>query len=153
MGRTRPGGILPRRRGVVAARRCRARLARVGLTVPVIELPLGGRLVVAGNLESERVPSGAATAAVSELIVLLDAWDGPGVFVVCDEQKVVEPYPRLNDALNKFSSDASRNVVYLAEDETLDVSITTGIGTRRVRVVRGNTAERDRGLLAEGYCG
>ncbi|MEY2417607.1 MAG: lysyl-tRNA synthetase, class [Actinomycetota bacterium] len=117
----------------------------------MIDLPLGGRLVVAGNLAPDR--TAAAVAAVSELIVLLEAWDGPGAFVVCDAPDALAHYPRLADAVDKFTSDPNRRVVTLGDGETLDVCVTTGVGNRNIRVVHGTTAERDRSLLAEGYVG
>jgi lysylphosphatidylglycerol synthetase-like protein (DUF2156 family) len=117
----------------------------------VIDLPLGGRLVVAGNVSA--TASAAATAAVSELVVLLDAWDGPGVFVLCGARANVAAYTRLGDALAAFETGEHRSVVFLPDGETLDVAVTTGVGVRNVRVVNGTTAEADRALLAEGYAG
>ncbi|HVT77373.1 MAG TPA: phosphatidylglycerol lysyltransferase domain-containing protein, partial [Acidimicrobiales bacterium] len=119
----------------------------------MIELPLGGRLVVTGNLAPGPKPSFAAIAAVNELVVLLGAWDGPGVFVVCDEQATVDEYPRLADALSAFGSDSHRQVVFLADGDTLDVAIVTGVGTRKVRVGRCATTRKDRALFGEGYAG
>jgi lysylphosphatidylglycerol synthetase-like protein (DUF2156 family) len=114
----------------------------------VIDLPLGGRLVVAGNIS--RTGSGAATASVNELVVLLDAWDGPGVFVLCDERDAVAKYGRLADALDAFGAGPNRSVVVLADGEHVDVSVHTGVGVRNVRVARGHSDDK---LLGDDYVG
>ena len=114
------------------------------MSAVAVELPLGGRLVVAANLRLGRAETAATEAAVSELVELLDGWDGTGVFVIAGgllddtDEKVTlaaarSAYPRLTGALDSFAAHEGRQVFVLPQDaDALDVSVRTGAGIRRV---------------------
>jgi lysylphosphatidylglycerol synthetase-like protein (DUF2156 family) len=133
--------------------------------VLAVELPLGGRLVVAANLRLGRKATGPSEAATNELVELLDAWDGFGVFVIAgglldavDEKATLaaayDAHPRPAAALRSFAASDGRRVFILPDDaDALDVDVHTGAGLRRVRVCPGGDSAEARRLIAVGYVG
>lgn len=111
-----------------------------------VALPVGGRLVVA-HLPTEGNTAGS-DASVAELIEMLDAWDGVGVFVIVGG---AIDNARLKAAVDAFGKAEGRSVVVV--EHGLDVIVTTGAGEHRVRVERDATEPRIRELLSAAYDG
>ncbi|MEY2399050.1 MAG: lysyl-tRNA synthetase, class [Actinomycetota bacterium] len=130
-----------------------------------VHLPLGGRLVVAANLFLARKATPSSEAATSELVDLLDAWDGIGVVVFAgglldpsDEKNTrtaaFDAHPRLAAALAAFSSAPGRSVFVLPDDGTaIDVDVATGTGDHKIRIERGGDERDARRWMSAGYAG
>ncbi len=130
-----------------------------------LDVPLGGRLVVAANLLLGRVEEPAIEAATNELVELLDAWDGAGVCVIAGgflddsdprntRAAALAAYPRLAGALDAFGRGDGRRVVVLPDDaQAIDVTVATGRGERRVRIEASTAASAVDAVLSDGYCG
>jgi lysylphosphatidylglycerol synthetase-like protein (DUF2156 family) len=126
-----------------------------------VTLPLGGRLVIAANLLLGRAETPASEAATAELVDMLDAWDGIGLFVIAgglvdpgDERNTrsaaMAAHPRLSRAMEAFTKAAGRQVVVLPDDaDALNVTVETGAGERRVRIQAGPA---DAGAVLGGGC-
>jgi lysylphosphatidylglycerol synthetase-like protein (DUF2156 family)/UDP-2,3-diacylglucosamine pyrophosphatase LpxH len=100
-----------------------------------IDVPAGGRVLVASDVHLAPTPTPASTAAASELAAVLTAWVGPGLVVFAGDlfellagdpgggaggnRPIVDPapalaaHPRLRDAVVAFAADPSRRVVCL----------------------------------------
>ena len=90
-----------------------------------LEVPAGGRALVAGGLLLGRQESPASTAATTELTLAIDAWTGPGVLVLAgdtfdllatptgDPRPAMAAHPRFTAAVHSFASCPERQVVLL----------------------------------------
>ncbi len=90
-----------------------------------LEVPAGGRAIVAGGLLLGRQETPASTAATAELTLAIDAWAGPGVLVLAgdtfdlldtpsgDPRNAIAAHPRFTAAVRSFSSGPERRVVLL----------------------------------------
>ena len=130
-----------------------------------VELPLGGRLVVVGNLNLGRKSTPSSEAATNELVALLDSWDGPGLFLIAgnylddsddknSRSAAFDAHPRLAAAMRAFGEDNARSVFVMPDDASaIDVSVTTGAGVRRVRVAVAGDVNDARRFVADQYVG
>ncbi len=140
-----------------------------------IAVPAGGKVVLVSDLHLTDEPTAAATAATTELIKVLEAWDGPGVFVIAGDgfELLHGQDPTIGPILDAFGDFVAAIVAFagvkdhrvvvlpgnhdgqiawdadlvdtlrtrLAVDEfamAVDLVMTTGNGTDRVRVEHGN---------------
>jgi lysylphosphatidylglycerol synthetase-like protein (DUF2156 family)/UDP-2,3-diacylglucosamine pyrophosphatase LpxH len=88
----------------------------------VVDVPVGGRVLVVADLLLEREPTAASSSAVGELAKAIDAWTGPGVLVVSgnlfdllgstrDPGQALAAHPRLAASLKGFCSEGRRVLV------------------------------------------
>src|SRR3954464_7125268 len=85
-----------------------------------VAVPVGGRVLVCSDLHLAREATTASTAAATELAQPVEAWAGPGVFVLAGdcfellEGRVTDPRPalqthtRLAAALKEFAEAPGR---------------------------------------------
>ncbi|HEX3621056.1 MAG TPA: phosphatidylglycerol lysyltransferase domain-containing protein [Acidimicrobiales bacterium] len=90
-----------------------------------VDVPAGGRVVVASDIHLAPTPTSASAAAAVELTAILDAWVGPGLVVfagdlfelladgIVDPAPALAAHPRLRDAVAGFAAEPDRRVVCL----------------------------------------
>lgn len=87
-----------------------------------LEVAVGGRVLVLGDLLLEREPTTASSSAAAELVKVIEAWTGPGVVVVAgnlfdllgltrDPAQALAAHPRLTAAFKNFCEEGRRVVV------------------------------------------
>jgi lysylphosphatidylglycerol synthetase-like protein (DUF2156 family) len=143
-------------------------VASGGAAVPVaLALALGRRVMVIGDLLLPAVPSPSSLAGCRDIATRLEAWQGPGMVVICGQliaagcaessgADVLAAHVELTAALADFAARADCRVIYVVaaiEDNDdvaaaltslgvsvesgIDLHCETGAGTRTVLVRRG----------------
>src|SRR5947207_1584981 len=90
-----------------------------------VAVPVGGRVLACSDLHLAREATTASTAAATELAQTVEAWTGPGVFILAGdcfellEGRVTDPRPALQTharfaaALKEFAAADGRRVLCL----------------------------------------
>ncbi len=90
-----------------------------------VELPVGGRMVVVSDLHLAPVATQRSTAVADELTKLLDAWSGPGLFIIAgdgfellagppDIDAILDSHEQLTEAASRFAAQEGRRIVVLS---------------------------------------
>ncbi len=141
-----------------------------------IDVPLGRRVMVIGDLLLPAIPSASSTATCRDLAAALSEWQGPGIVLVCgrlgsdatvDVQTALQAHPNLMKAWADFAARAESKVVVVVPTmdtsselvatlaplgvsvhEGVDLHCSTGAGARTV-LVRAGTLRTDVNLPAD----
>ena len=115
--------------------------------VTTIEVPLGRRVEIVGDLLLPEEPTARSRAACGDLARRLDEWEGPGVLVLCGRlvapgcpegstvAEVLSRHPELTDALGTFATRSDSRVVVLLPRAEHDPALVQALETCRAEVL------------------
>ena len=101
---------------------------------PVVEVPLGRRVEIVGDLLLPAEPTDCSRASVRDVARRLEDWQGPGVVVFCGRlvapacpgahlAQALERHAELTDALQAFAQRPDSHVIVLMTEADRDPDI------------------------------
>jgi lysylphosphatidylglycerol synthetase-like protein (DUF2156 family) len=113
-----------------------------------VEVPLGRRVEVIGDLLLPAEPTASSSAACRDVARRLDEWQGPGIVVVCGRiaaaagpekaaSEALAKHPALGDAFAAFAARADSQVIAVVPPEADDPELVEALTARGVSVSDG----------------